>query len=91
METINILLQVGLGITSLVCLVMIIADMFSQGSSGLGIASAILVLVCGIGGIIAFIWGWCNSSKKKVMLVWTACIFANIILNFAFGPAYNYE
>lgn len=90
METINILLQVGLGITSLVCLVMVIADMFSQGSGGLGIASSILVLICGIGSIIAFVWGWCNSSNKKVMLIWTASIVGSIILNVLFGPAYSY-
>ena len=90
METLNILLQVGLCVTSLVCLVMVIADMFSQGSSGLGIASAVLTLVCGIGSLIAFVWGWTSASNRKVMLIWTAAIVGNIIMTAIFGPAYSY-
>src|SRR5438477_12228825 len=60
-------------IVSLVCFVMVLVQMFQRGQSGLGIAT-ILLLFCGVGGILAFVYGWVKSTEwnlKNVMLLWT--------------------
>tara|TARA_R110002012_G_C11526732_1_gene600069 strand:- start:657 stop:827 length:171 start_codon:yes stop_codon:yes gene_type:complete len=55
--------------------------MFQNGHTGLGITSAVLTLVCGIGSLIAFVWGWMNMGGK-VMIAWTILIIAGVIANF---------
>ena len=74
-------IQLILAIPSLVCLVIVITNMFQNGHTGLGITSAVLTLVCGIGSLIAFVWGWMNMGGK-VMIAWTILIIAGIIANF---------
>ena len=74
-------IQIILAIPSLVCLVLVIINMFQNGHTGLGIASAVLTLVCGIGSLIAFVWGWMNMGGK-VMIAWTILIIASVIANF---------
>ena len=78
METQISPIQLVLAIPSLVCLVMVIINMFQNGKSGLGIATIILTLFCGIGSLIAFVWGWMNMGGK-VMIVWTVLTVAGII------------
>ena len=74
-------IQIILAIPSLVCLVIVIMNMFQNRHTGLGIASAVLTLVCGIGSLIAFVWGWMNVGGK-VMIAWTILIIASVIANF---------
>ena len=57
METEISPIQLVLALPSLVCLIIVIVNMFQNGSSGLGIATIILTLFCGIGSLIAFVWG----------------------------------
>ena len=71
-------IQLVLALPSLVCLIIVIKNMFDNGSSGLGIATIILTLVCGIGSLIAFVWGWMNVGGK-VMIAWTILTIAGII------------
>jgi hypothetical protein len=78
METQISPIQLVLAIPSLVCLVMVIINMFQNGKSGLGIATIVLTLVCGIGSLIAFVWGWMNMGGK-VMIAWTILTIASII------------
>ena len=78
METEISPIQLVLALPSLVCLIIVIKNMFDNGSSGLGIATIILTLVCGIGSLIAFIWGWMNVGGK-VMIAWTILTIAGII------------
>lgn len=78
METQISPVQLVLALPSLVCLIIIIKNMFDNGSSGLGIATIVLTLVCGIGGLIAFVWGWMNVGGR-VMIVWTVLTVAGII------------
>ena len=76
-----------LGLGSLICFILVLVQMFQRGKTGLGIACILLVFVCGIGGLIAFIYGWMNAAEwgiKNVMLIWTACIVAGIVCNGAF-------
>jgi heme A synthase len=85
MESLNMLLQVGLGITSLVCLVMVIIEMFAQGGTGLGIATIVLTFLCGIGALIAFIWGWVAAGRPKLMMTWTVVWVLSFILQVTLG------
>ena len=78
METQISPMQLVLAIPSLVCLVLVIVNMFQSGKTGLGITTIILSLVCGIGGLIAFVWGWMNMGGK-VMIAWTVLAIAGII------------
>ena len=80
METQISPIQLVLALPSLVCLIIIIKNMFDNGSSGLGIATIILTLVCGIGGLITFIWGWMsNNVNIKVMIAWTLLIIVSTV------------
>ena len=78
METEISPIQLVLALPSLVCLIIVIVNMFQNGKTGLGIATIILTLLCGIGSLIAFIWGWMNVGGK-VMIAWTALTVAGII------------
>tara|TARA_R110001599_G_scaffold350171_1_gene579767 strand:- start:3114 stop:3368 length:255 start_codon:yes stop_codon:yes gene_type:complete len=78
METQISPMQLVLAIPSLVCLVLVIVNMFQSGKTGLGITTIILSLVCGIGGLIAFVWGWMNMGGK-VMIAWTILTIASVI------------
>ena len=81
MNVVGEILQVVGGIGSLVCFVMVLMQMFKRGQTGLGIA-CIVLLCCGIGGLIAFVYGWIKNSEwglRNVMIVWTICFILGII------------
>jgi hypothetical protein len=85
-------LQWLLGLVTLVCFVMVLIKMFQSGEQTMGIVCIVLVF-CGIGAIIAFVYGWINATKwniKNVMLIWTGAWIAGVILipiAFATGAA----
>ena len=78
METEISPIQLVLALPSLVCLIIVIVNMFQNGKTGLGITTIVLTLLCGIGSLIAFIWGWMNVGGK-VMIAWTVLTVAGII------------
>lgn len=74
-----------LTLAQLVCLVLVIVEMFKRGETAIGIVCAVLSL-CSIGALIAFVYGWIKSSEwglRKVMLAWTICLAINLVLAFA--------
>lgn len=78
----NILNGVG-GLGMLVCFILVIVTMFQRGSSGVAIAS-LLLLCCGIGVFVAFVYGWIKSSEwgiTRLMTIWTVCLILCIIGN----------
>jgi hypothetical protein len=85
------LLQIAVGIGSLVCFIMVIVKMFQNNATTIGIVSLVLLLVCGIGALVAFIYGWMRAAEwniTNVMLAWTGCIVAGFVLSgltFAMG------
>jgi hypothetical protein len=84
LNVVSVLLSLG----SLVCFIMVLIQMFQRGKTGLGIACIILAFFCGIGALIAFIYGWMNATEwgiKNVMLAWTACIVVGILVGVAAG------
>ncbi len=82
METEISPIQLVLALPSLVCLIIVIKSMFNNGNTGLGIATIVLTFVCGIGSLIAFVWGWMNVGGK-VMIAWTVLTIASIIAGIA--------
>ena len=78
METEISPIQLVLALPSLVCLIIVIVNMFQNGKTGLGNATIILTFLCGIGSLIAFILGWMNVGGK-VMIAWTILTVAGII------------
>ena len=82
METEITPIQLVLALPSLVCLIIVIVNMFQNGKTGLGIATIILTFLCGIGSLIAFIWGWMsNNVNIKVMIAWTLLIIVSTIVS----------
>jgi len=70
-------------IASLVCFVMVVIEMFKHDQTGLGIACIVLIF-CGIGGLIAFVYGWIKNNEwglQKIMLVWTVCVVMGLVVN----------
>jgi len=75
-------LQVLAGIGSLVCFILVIVRMFQEGETVMAVVCLVLILCC-IGGLVAFISGWINSRKwgiSNIMLVWTGLITAGLLL-----------
>ena len=69
-----------LGLVQLVCFILVVVKMFQNGQTGLGVATLITIF-CGIGGLIAFIYGWIKSTEwnlKTVMLIWTVAFIGNL-------------
>jgi hypothetical protein len=76
------LLNILVGIGSLVCLILVIIQMFQHQQTGLGIA-CILLAFCGIGALIAFVYGWMKANEwniKNIMLAWTGCFVVGILI-----------
>jgi hypothetical protein len=75
-----------IGLVALVCFVLVVVKMFQAGDTTMGIICVVGVLACGIGVLVAFVYGWIKSSEYKiqqVMLIWTAAIVVNIVLSVA--------
>ena len=69
------------GIVALVCFILVVVAMFNHGQTGLGIACIVLIF-CGIGGLLAFIYGWIKAGEwnlKNVMIVYTIAFVVGII------------
>jgi hypothetical protein len=75
------LLQILAGIGSLVCFILVLVRLFQDGQTGLGVACIVLIL-CGVGPLIAFIVGWVNAQRWRmtnVMTFWTVCIVVGVL------------
>jgi hypothetical protein len=76
-----------LALGSLACFVMVLIKMFQEGDQTLGIVCIVLAFCTGIGTLIAYIFGWINSSKydiKNLMWIWTGIWIALILLEIIF-------
>ena len=84
MPTVGLGLQAVAGVASLVCFVLVLIQMFQRGQTTLGVVCIVLAFCVGIGGLIAFIYGWVKSREwglSTVMLIWTVCIVVEIVGN----------
>lgn len=87
MEALGLLLNLlafCLGIGSLVCFILVLIKMFQNNETTMGIVCIVTLLLCGLGGLIAFILGWINVSTwriQQIMMIWTLCVVVGILLN----------
>lgn len=82
MQTLGLILQGIASLISIVCFIIVVMKMFQNGQTGLGIATIVLLFCCGIGGLIAFIYGWVKSGEwniRNVMLAWTVAFIIGIV------------
>jgi hypothetical protein len=76
----NVLSGIG-GLGILVCFILVVIKMFQHGQTGLGIATIVLAF-CGIGFLVAFIYGWVRAREwnlTNIMLIWTGAIIVYIV------------
>ena len=76
-------------LVSFVCFVLIVIQMFQRGATGLAIACIALSLCCGLGGLVAFVYGWTRARDWNItnlMTVWTVA-FAIDVLAGSLNPA----
>lgn len=69
------------GIVGLICYILVIVKMFQAGQTGLAIVCLVL-LCCGIGYLIAFIYGWIKAGEwgiTNIMIIWSVCWVIGII------------
>lgn len=79
-------LSIIVGLVSLGCFIMVLVQMFQHGETGIGVACIILIFCFGIGGLVAFVYGWIKSAEwgiKNIMMIWSACIGIGLLLNVA--------
>jgi hypothetical protein len=77
MATLFSILAAIAGLVSLGCFIMVLIKLFQEK----GALHGILGLIC---SIYTFIWGWMNVDRlniRNIMIIWSACIVAAIILN----------
>ncbi len=75
------------GIGCLICFILVVIEMFKRDQQALGIICVVGVIVCGIGPLIAFIYGWVKAKEwniTKLMTIYTACVIGSIVLNGAY-------
>jgi hypothetical protein len=56
---------------------------FYATAANVQVVIARALICCGIGGLVAFVFGWIKSSEwnaKGIMLIWTIAIIAGIVL-----------
>jgi hypothetical protein len=57
--------------------------MFQEGEQTMGIVCLVLILCC-VGGLVAFVYGWINANKWKItniMWIWTGLIIGGVLLS----------
>lgn len=92
MTTLFHLLASAAAIGSLVCFVLMLIEMFRRGHTGLAIVCIILAWFCGIGGLIAFVYGWSKAQEwniQNLMTWWTTFLVVGLLAS-AFGGAWRF-
>ena len=85
-----VLLGIGmiLMLVAFVCCILVIVKMFQNNQTGLGIGTIVGLFVCGIGYILALIFGWKNKEAwklEKVMPIFTISLILGLVL---YGAGY---
>jgi hypothetical protein len=69
-------------VVSLICFVLVIIEMLQRGAVAMAVTCILLTLCCGIGGLIAFVYGWMRSSDWNIataMKVWTVAFIVDLL------------
>ena len=75
-------LSLIIGIGWLICFILVLVKMFQNDQVVMGVVCIVLIF-CGIGPLVAFVYGWIKSSEwniQKLMLIWTGCFIGNLLL-----------
>jgi hypothetical protein len=70
-------------IVSLCCYFYVIYKMFENAETVIGIVCLVGICVLGLGGLVAFVYGWIKSRDWEivpVMAIWSGAIGLNIVL-----------
>jgi hypothetical protein len=74
---------VGLAtLVSFICFVLVLIQMFQRGTTGMAIACIVLSLCCGLGGLVAFIYGWAKARDWNIgnlMTAWTVAFAIDVV------------
>ena len=76
-------LNIAITIVSLLCYLYVIYQMFDKAETVMGILCLVGVCLLGLGGLVAFVYGWIKAREWEivpVMAVWSGCIAANVLL-----------
>jgi len=76
-------ISIALGLVSLLCCLFVIYTMFNNAESVIGIICVVGICVLGLGGIVAFVYGWIKAREWEivpVMGIWSGCIVLQIIV-----------
>jgi hypothetical protein len=79
-------LSVVVAIVSLCCYLYVIYQMFDKAESVIAIVCLVGICLFGMGGIVAFVYGWIKAWEWEivpVMAVWSGAIVVNILLSVA--------
>jgi len=87
MQIVGQILQAIGSLGTLVCFILVLVQMFQRKQAVLAIVCLVL-LCCGIGTIVAFIYGWIKNREwqiTNIMYVWTAC-WILLVIGYALYP-----
>jgi hypothetical protein len=80
----NLALHGIVSLIQIVCFILVVVQMFKHNQTGMGVASLVTLILCGLGMLIAFIYGWVKAGEwhiNNLMLTWTGAILAEVVLN----------
>ncbi len=92
-DTLASLVVAVASLVSFICFILVLIQMFQHGKTGLGIVCALLLLCCGLGGLITFIYGWMNArswNMVNLMTIWTVAFVINVIAGILNPAPYEY-
>jgi hypothetical protein len=81
----NLALHGIANLIQIVCFILVVVQMFQHNQTGLGVACLVGFVLCGVGMLFAFIYGWMKAAEwniNNVMLTWTAALVVELILFF---------
>ena len=76
-------LNIAVGIVSLLCYFFVIYQMFDKAESFIAIICLVGICVFGLGGIVAFIYGWIKAREWEivpVMAIWSGCVAVQLVI-----------
>lgn len=79
-------ISVILALVSLGCYAYVIYQMFDQAESVIAIVCLVGLCLFGLGGLVAFVYGWYKSREWEivpVMATWSICLVLNILVSVA--------
>jgi hypothetical protein len=84
------LLVSSASLVSFICFIVLIVQMFQRGATGVALLCIGLSLCCGLGGFVAFVYGWTKAAAwniNNLMLVWTVAFAIGVVGAGTMNPA----